>query len=130
MAEIRRAVVYGFGGVFINSNDKPIPLMIQIARKFAEAGYVNIIISGRPRQIYYNSVLSFLEKYQIPHHRVILKDIKDKRETTEFKLTTIWGLKEFYNVELVYDIEARVRRLCKEKLGINALPPEHLLISH
>jgi len=128
MIEIRKAVVYGFGGVFINNNNKPIALMINVARKFAEAGYMNIIISGRPKQIYYNSVLSFLEKYQIPHHKVILKDIKDKRETWEFKLTTIWGLKEFYNVELVYDIEVRVRRLCREKLGINTLPPEHLLI--
>ena len=125
---MEKAIVYGFNGVFINSNDKPISLMIQIARKFNESGYVNIIISGRPKQIYYNSVLSFLEKYQIPYHKVILKDIKDKRETWEFKLATIWGLKEFYQVELVYDIDPRVRRLCKEKLGINTLPPEHLLI--
>ena len=125
---IRKAVVYGFGGVFINSNDKPISLMIQIARKFNESGYTNIIISGRPKQIYYNFVLSFLEKNGIPYGKIILKDIRDKRESWEFKISTIWGLKEFYQIQLVYDANITVRRLCKEKLGINALPPEHLLV--
>ena len=125
---MRKAIVYGFDGVLINSNDKPIPIMVNIAKKFATAGYSNIIISGRPRQIFRNFVLSFLEKYQIPFEKVIMRDLSDKRESWEFKISTIWGLKEFYQVELVYDIEPRVRRLCKEKLGINALPPEHLLI--
>ena len=125
---MEKAIVYGFDGVLINSNDKPIPIMVNIARKFYAAGYSNIIISSRPKQIYYNFVISFLNKYQIPYTKIILKDIRDKRESWKFKLDTIWGLASEYNVQLVYDHEPYVRRMVKEKLGINALPPEHLLI--
>ena len=127
---MKRAIVYGFTHVLINSNDKPIYQMISIARKFAEGGYSNILISSRPKQLYLNFVLTFLEKYRIPYERVILKDIRDKRESFNFKLATIWGLTEYYNIELVYEYDSYIRRLCKEKYGINALPPEHLLIQH
>ena len=127
---MKGAIVYGFDKVLINSNDKPIFQMVKTARDFYAAGYQNIIISHRPRQIYSNFIISFLNKYQIPYTKIILKDIRDKRESFKFKLDTIWALAQEYNVQLVYDAEPYVRRMCKERLGINALPPEHLLISH
>ena len=125
---MKRAIVYGFDHVLIDSNDKPVFQMVKIAREFYAAGYSNIIISVRPKQIYYNFVIGFLQRYQIPYERIILKDIRDKRESFQFKLSTIWGLREFYQIERVYEYEPYVRRMVKEKLRINALPPEHLLI--
>ena len=126
--KMKGAIVYGFDKVLINSNDKPIPIMVQVAKKFYAAGYQNIIISSRPKQIYYNFVISFLNKYQIPFTKIILKDIRDKRDSVKFKIDTIWGLTEDYNISLVYSFEPYVRRMVKEKYGINALPPEHLLV--
>ena len=127
---LMKAIVYSFDKVLIDSNDKPIGVMVQVTKKFYTAGYQNIIISARPRQIYYSSVISFLNRYNIPFSKLVLKDIRDKRESWKFKLDTIWGLASEYNVQLVYDHEPYVRRMVKERLGINALPPEHLLISH
>jgi len=124
---MKKAVVYGFDGVFINSNGKPIPIMINVARKFSEKGYANIIISGRPKQLYYNFVLNFLQRYQIPYEKVILRHIEDKRESWEFKISTIWGLTSEYDIKLVYDPSVTVIRYCKEKLHLNALFPEHLI---
>jgi len=123
-----KAIVYSFDKVLINSNDKPIPLMVKVARDFYAAGYQNIVISARPRQIYSNFVVSFLNKYNIPFSKLILKDIKDKREPWEFKLSVIWGLTEYYNIALVYEFDSYTRRMLKENYGINALPPEHLPI--
>ena len=124
-----KAVVYGFDRVLLdNRTNRPISVMIDVAKQFAQAGYQNIIISSRPKQIYYNFVISFLNKYQIPFSKLVLKDIRDKRDSVKFKIDTIWGLTEDYNISLVYAFEPYVRRMVKERLGINALPPEHLLI--
>jgi len=125
---MKGVIVYGFNKVLFDTRTKkPIPEMISVTKKYFQANYGNIIISSRPKQLYYSFVANFLNTYQIPYFKLILKDIRDRRESWEFKLSAIYTLSQEYQVSLVYEFDPYIRRLVKERLGINALPPEYLL---
>ena len=124
-----KAVVYGFDRVLLdNRTNRPISVMIDVAKQFAQAGYKNIIISSRPKQLYYNFVTSFLNRYNVPYHKLVMKDIRDKREKWEFMFSVVWALAQEYQISLVYEFDLYTRRVLKERLGINTLLPEHLLV--
>ena len=80
-----------------------------------------IILTGRKHKEHHDATVAWLEKYNVPYDHLIMCMDWAPEENHIFKKRALRVLMQMYKVQMVYDDNPEVEKVCR-KLGINFYP--------